>query len=320
MKKQLNFGGAIAVSALCVILSISLGAQSNGGQKQGEVNGSGEDAKRLRPGTLYASGEAVYAPRYGFSSVIPDGWEGALPLDTEIFLLMPATNSTGAEIYTFVSEQNELSLLRERWAQGISLSESIRIKATSLTIQGDMISSEVVPEGDMVDTSTKGFAVARCGPFRNCITSLAIGPAHTYEQMKSAVESFMSKASFSEPSSVSIYVDFDWKEFLSGKSLFSLVAMQGASGEGTKENIFHLCSDGSFKGRIKKKGAMKQFNADYKGDQSGTWSTASVGETGVIKLNFKKLPAVEFPISIKEEKIFVNDERYFAAESTNCTN
>ena len=170
----------------------------------------------------------------------------------------------------------------------------------------------------MVNTSTTGFAMARCGPFSKCITCIGIGPKQTYDQMKSAVESFMSKASFTEPSNVSIYVDFDWKEFLSDKALISLSAMQGASGSGTKENEFHLCSDGSFTGRIQKKGAMKQFNEGYKGKQSGTWSTESIGETGTIKLNFKKLPAVELPISIKDEKIFVNDERYFAAESENC--
>ena len=315
MDKRFNLRALIAVSAVCVF-SISLEAQNADTQKKSDINGS----KRLRPGTLYASGESVYAPRYGFTSVIPNGWEGTLPLDTEIFLLLPATQSTGAEIYTFASEQNELSLLNERWEKGIWLSESIRIKATGITIQDDMISSEVVPEGDMVNTNTKGFAAAKCGPFRNCITCIAIGPVQTYNEMRSAVESFMGAASFSEPSNVSIYVDFDWKEFLSGKTLISLAATQGASGEGTKENIFHLCSDGSFTGRIKKKGAMKQFNASYKGNQSGTWSTESVGETGLIKLKFTKLPAVELPISIKEEKIFVNDERYFAAESTNCAN
>jgi hypothetical protein len=317
MNKRFYLGAIMAVSAVCVI-NISLEAQNESEQNSGNINGSAEKAKRLRPGTLYTSGETVYAPRYGFTSIIPNDWEGTLPLDTEIFLLMPAPNSTGAEIYTFASEQNEQSVLRERWAQGISLSESIRIRATDITIQGDMISSEVVPEGDMVNMNTKGYAVARCGPFRNCITCLAIGPAQVYDQMKSAVESFMRNASFSEPSDVSIYVDFDWKEFLSEKTLISFAATQGDAGEGTKENIFHLCSDGSFTGRIKKKGAMKQFNASYKGNQSGTWSTASIGETGLIKLNFKKLPPVELAISIKEEKIFVNNERYFAAESTNC--
>lgn len=319
MKNKFKLGTTIVFSTF-LVFSASLQAQHASTQKTIGTDASAAKAKRLRPGTLYPAGQAVYAPRYGFTSVIPNDWEGALPLDTEIFLLVPAAESTGAEIYTFASEQNELSLLHERWLQGIALSETIRIKAKDATIQGDMISSEVVPQGNMVNTATKGFAVARCGPFRNCITCIAIGPAQAYNDMKLAVESFMRDASFSEPSNISIYVDFDWKEFLSGKTLISLAAMQGATGEGTKENVFDLCSDGSFTGRIKKKGAMKQFNASYKGNQSGTWASESIGETGVIKLNFKKLPAVELPISIKEEKIFVNGERYFAAKSDKCTN
>lgn len=317
MNKRVTLNALMIVTAVCLI-GFPLKAQDENTQATAGPKSSGEKAKRLRPGKLYSSGETIYAPRYGFTSVIPQDWEGALPLDTEIFLLLPSPNSTGAEIYTFASDQNDLSRLKESWMKGIPLSESIRIKATDVQVQGDMISSQIVPEGNAVNTSTTGFAVARCGPFNKCITSIGIGPRQTYDQMKSAVESFMSKASFTEPSNVSIYVDFDWKEFLSGKALISLSAMQGASGAGTKENEFHLCKDGSFTGRIQKKGAMKQFNESYKGKQSGTWSTESIGETGILKLNFKKLPAVELPVSIKDEKIFVNDERYFAAESEDC--
>jgi hypothetical protein len=313
----------ISLSTLMIIMVVcfintSLRAQDDDIQETASPKDPSEKPKRLRPGKLYQSGETIYAPRYGFTSVIPEGWEGALPLDTEIFLLLPSPNSTGAEIYTFASDQNDLSRLHDSWLKGVSLSESIRIKAKDIQVQGDMISSQIVPEGNEVNTGTTGFAVARCGAFGKCITSVGIGPRQTYDQMKSAVESFMTEASFTEPSNVSIYVDFDWKEFLSGKALISLSAMQGTSGTGTKENEFHLCSDGSFTGRIQKKGAMKQFNESYKGKQSGTWSTESIGETGIIKLEFKKLPAVELPISIKDEKIFVNNERYFAAVSEKC--
>jgi hypothetical protein len=273
--------------------------------------------KRLQPGKLYGAGETIYAPRYGFTSIIPDRWKGTLPRDMEIFLLLPDTTSIGGEIYTFASEKNNIESLQKHWMQGMNFSESIKIKATQVDLQNDMISSELVPDGQSVNTANKGFAAARCSEFGYCITCLAIGPSQFYEDMKVAVKYFIVKASFTQPSNISMYVDFSWKEFLSDKMLITLAGMDGSQ-SGSKENIFHMCSDGSFTGKIKKTGLMKEFDSKYKGKQSGTWSTESIGEAGILKLTFKKLPPVELNVSIKDDKILIAGERYFAADSDKC--
>jgi hypothetical protein len=278
-----------------------------------------QSKNRLQPGKLYSAGQTIYAPRYGFMSVVPENWKGTLPREMEIFLLLPDTISIGGEIYTFGNDHTNLENIEENWKKGVSLSETIAIKATNITIRNDMISSEIVPEGNSVNTGNKGFAAARCGPFGACVTCLALGPVQCYADMRAAVESFMTKALFTAPSDISIYADFNWKEFLSDKMLITLAGME-RSEVGHKENIFHLCRDGSFTGQIKKSGTMKEFNSNYKGKQSGTWSTESIGDNGVLKLTFKKLPAVEIPLTIKNDQIFVNGERYFAGDSGKCGN
>jgi hypothetical protein len=275
--------------------------------------------KRLQPGKLYEHGEKIYAPRFGFESVIPEGWEGTLPRESEIFLLMPDTITIGGEIFTFASEATDLKSIRDNWLKGAKLSENMLIKAKGEpVINGDMISAEVVPAGEAVNTGNKGYVVARCGSFGHCITCLAIGPTQFFDQFKTAVTNFMSSASFSEPSNVSIYVDFDWKEFLKGKMLITLMGMETESQSGTKENVVHLCADGTFTAEFRKKGIVKDYNPQYKGRQSGTWSAEGIGEQGKLKLTFKKLPEVNVDLTIKDEKITVNGERYFAAESDKC--
>lgn len=95
--------------------------------------------KRLRPGTMYAAGEHVYAARYGFTGTIPEGWQGTLPHDSEIFLLLPDTHSTGGEIFTFASISKDTGSIREAWMNGVNLSETILIKSKgSMTTEGDM--------------------------------------------------------------------------------------------------------------------------------------------------------------------------------------
>lgn len=42
---------------------------------------------RLQPGKMYEPGETLYAPRFGFIAKVPEGWEGILPRESEVFLL-----------------------------------------------------------------------------------------------------------------------------------------------------------------------------------------------------------------------------------------
>lgn len=293
------------VTLLLVLLGLSLAGNAQ------------SKKKRLQPGKLYEPGEAIYAPRYGFNAVIPEGWEGTLPRDTEMFLLMPRTE-IGGEVFTFSSEKKDIQSLKENWLKGANLSDNIMIKATDVKVDGDMIFSEVVPAGEAVNKGYKGFVAAKCSPYGSCVTCLGIGPVQFFDPLKKAVDSFMRSTTFTEPSNVSIYADFNWKEFLSNKMLIAFMAIESSSGSGTKDNTFHLCKDGTFKAFIKKTGAMKQINPQIKGRQSGTWSTESIGDNGVLKLTFKNQPTVEVPMLIKDEKIFINDERYFAAESEEC--
>lgn len=277
-----------------------------------------EKKKRLQPGKLYEPGEKIYAPRYGFDSVIPEGWDGTLPRESEIFLLVPRT-PIGGEVFTFASVGTDLKSIRESWMKGVNLSETIIIKAEGdAKIDGDMVSADVVSEGQNINKGYKGYAMARCGPYGHCITCLGIGPVQFIDQVRTAVTSFMSQASFTEPANISIYADFDWKEFLADKMLISFMAMESGSQSGSKENTVHLCANGTFTADFHKKGLVKDYNPQYKGRQSGTWTAEGIGEQGTLKLKFKKLPEAEVTLLIKDEKITANGERYFAAESDKC--
>jgi hypothetical protein len=274
-----------------------------------------QSKKRLQPGKLYEPGHKIYAPRFGFETVVPEGWNGTLPRESEIFLLTRQTINVGGEIFTFASAGGSVEEIRAAWVKGTNLSETIIIKANgNATVNGDMVSAEVISEGEGVNKGYKGYAIARCGPFGHCITSLGIGPIQFFDQIKAAVTSFMTAATFSQPSNVSVYVDFDWKEFLTGKQLVAFAAMEG----GSKENTVHLCPDGSFTAVFDKTGIFKEQNAQYKGKQSGTWTAEGIGEQGKLNLKFNKLPEAQISLAIKDEQISANGERYFAAESDKC--
>jgi hypothetical protein len=270
---------------------------------------------RLQPGKMYEAGETLFAPRFGFIAQVPVGWEGILPRESEVFLLT-TTTSTYGEIYVFGRENSDLTTLRNSWLKGVDLSESIRLKAISPIEQEGMLSTEIMTAGDAVNAGKKGFVMARCSPSGPCVITLLIAPTQFYESVKTTVTDFMKTSRFEAPSNANPYEDFDWQDFLSNKLVATILSEEG----GSKETMIHLCKDGSFSATIKKKGFFKKQNPAYKGTLSGQWSAKGDGEKAVVQFVFtnKGVPPIEVPMTIKEEKIFINGERYFVANSDKC--
>ena len=76
---------------------------------------------RIQPGRLYKPGESLYAPRFGFTAKVPEGWEGMLPRETEVFLLM-TTTATYGEVFMFGRDKGDLNSMRDAWVKGFELS------------------------------------------------------------------------------------------------------------------------------------------------------------------------------------------------------
>ncbi|MBX2964433.1 MAG: hypothetical protein KF687_18135 [Cyclobacteriaceae bacterium] len=272
---------------------------------------------RLQPGKFYEAGETLFAPRFGFTATVPAGWQGSFPRESEIFLLQTVTPDVFGEVYVFGYESSSLENLKKNWQEGTKLSESIRIKATNPVIKGDMISSEVVGEGQSINKGNRSYVAARCNPDGPCVVTFAVMPKQFYEPIKNAMEEFLLKASFEPPNNISPYANLNWSEFLAGKSLVTYAFAQG----GSKETEVHLCGNGTFTANIKKTGFMRNMNPQYKGKLQGTWVTKGIGQSTNITFNFSsksKLPPLEIALTMENEQVFANDERYFVAQYSRC--
>ena len=179
----------------------------------------------------------------------------------------------------------------------------------------NVLASEVVAAGLHIDKGKKGFAIARCGETKACIICLGIVPAPEYEKVKMALEKFLGSATFEAPSMLSMYADFNWKEFLTNQVLTTYAYLES----GSKETTVDLCADGTIKASVSKKGILKNQNPQYKGKLSGKWTAAGIGEKGTLHLEFtNNLPVLDVELFIKEEKIYANGERFFAGMSEKC--
>jgi hypothetical protein len=72
-----------------ILLSAILLAIASGGFAQSGV----------KPGSMYSAGDELNGPIYGVKSKVPVGWSGILPMDSEVFLLVPDGINADGEIY-----------------------------------------------------------------------------------------------------------------------------------------------------------------------------------------------------------------------------
>ncbi|EMS31185.1 hypothetical protein C943_02332 [Mariniradius saccharolyticus AK6] len=270
---------------------------------------------RLQPGRLYASGEEIYAPTFGFTSKVPDGWVGALPRETEVFLLNANSGFFG-EMYVFGREQTDLNRLAEDWKKGVKVTETLTLMAVNPRVEGSLLFGDVQATGNFVNKNYRGFAATRCGDKGYCITVLAVSLEENTSLVKSAAFEFLNSGTFDSPRIIDPFEDFDWKAFLSNKLMVSYDQILG----GQKQSEVNLCGDGSFNASVRKKGLLKDTNPEYKGRMSGTWRVEGAGSQAVLTLEFSKknLSPLTVNLIFVEEQLMVGNERYYASESQEC--
>jgi hypothetical protein len=267
--------------------------------------------ERLKPGKLYDQGADIYAPGYGIKSRVPPGWTGVVPMDTEVFLLMPLNNMDG-QIYV-MADSTSYEVMKANWMVGLELGNgNILLSEGRIFSRGDAIASNVILSDRTTDF--KGYIEARCGPYGVCVSVLLLGSPQNFEALKQGVIDMSDHTEFVEPSDQGFYDDFDWNEFLAGKYLASYEFKPGAK----SENELWLCPDGSFRSKLKRTGLLKEDAKAFQGKQTGTWETPSVGPNGKLILHFSKQGDITLDLLIDDDRIFLNERKYFVMISDQC--
>ncbi len=267
--------------------------------------------ERLQAGKLYKAGEEINAPMVGLTSVIPEGWAGYLPTDTEMLMLANVENPEGT-IYAFGFDDT-MDDIKARLDLDIKFEVQNGIE---LDRKGDpFMRGEVLAVELAVKNSTNnllGYAEAKCADYGWCVMYLMITPEYIYEESKKGLIQFMDNSSLGEPTLGSLYANFDWPEKLKNKYLATYISNPYVK----KNNQVWLCADGTFKSKIQQKG-MGDLSKKYKGNRSGTWEGRGIGPNGELILNFKKADPVTVRLELKDDKVYIEGTRFYVMEH-NC--
>lgn len=266
----------------------------------------------LRPSKHYSSGEKLNGAKTGAKSVVPQNWSGMLPRESEVFLFLPDDGSNG-EIMITADNVTDNKQRRSNWQTGLDLGNGNVLRLEGETfMRGKLLAGNIAL--DQKTSDAVGYIESQCGPFGICITATLFSSPQDFEKNKKALMEFMDALTWAEPNSQGEYADFNWHEYLSGKQLLNYDYVPNAKAE----NDVWLCPDGSFTTKLKRSGLLKDQAKDYKGTKKGTWETTSVGQKGVLILNYEKLPPLEVSLKIEDDRIYLNEKRHFAMKATVC--
>lgn len=266
---------------------------------------------RLKPGAIYQQGEEIYAPMVGYKGVVPNGWFGTLPQEEEVFLMIPNGNTNG---FMFINAHHiGLNKLKEAWQKDFSVTDEIVVSVKGeATIEGNRMTADIEVTG--AREAFTGYAVAIEGGYDWTIAMLLLSPVNKYEEYRKNFDQLLASSVVEEPSIGSIYGDFNWAEYLKNKYLMSYLS----STQYKEQDEIWLCSDGTFRSKIKSKGRLVTEKSPYKGNRKGTWSAEGIGEKGKLMIATSKNEAVVLEMEIKDDKIFINGGRFFVLENNGC--
>ena len=284
------------LSVLCIVFAAT------------QLNGQA----KLIPSKHYSSGDVLYGAKSGIKSVVPQGWSGMLPRDSEIFLLLPEDGSNG-EIYITADTGIDEKQRKSNWLAGLELGNGNVLKSDGKIFKRrKSLASEIHLTQKTIEG--RGYIENQCGPYGACVTATLLGAPQDFVKMQKALYEFMDNITWVEPNLQADYGDFNWSEYLSGKHLLNYDYVPNAK----SENDLWLCPDGTFTTKLKRGGLLKDQAQQYKGNKKGTWVTSSTGQNGVLTLNFEKLDPLQVTLKVDDDRIYLNDKRHFVMKATVC--
>ncbi len=262
---------------------------------------------RLHSGIFYHPGDTIYAPMYGIEAQIPEGWHGLLPQGSELFLLTSAKDED-SRVFIRASE-NSYENLKNSWKNGLELADNLKVVVKEdIKYRGGVMYANVDVEGELA-RNYKTYVEARCGNYGKCVSFLLQAEAGIFEELKKEMMAMVDRVELKEPGMANIYEDFDWHEFMTGKYLMAYDQKNYKSNYNTNE--LWLYADGQFKSRVERKGLVDEKKGEYWGKNKGSWEIEGTGQEGKLILNFKKHEPLHIDLLIEEDKVFLNEQRYF---------
>ncbi|NBC83244.1 MAG: hypothetical protein GVY19_07655 [Bacteroidetes bacterium] len=271
--------------------------------------------------TIHLVGQQTGLVNYkhlGISFNIPEGWVGQ---ETDGGYLMGSNNVPGL-IMMIPHEIQSVKQLEAEARRGLNEGNG-----TALSLQGDIeqlgnnaIGGEY--SGTLEWQAAKGYAVGTINPHGTGVTIIAITTADKYSaDYKNYAMQVKNSLVYKKPETGPIVNQ--WKRHLSNVKLIYMDSYYsssytdgGVSGGYSSEIQIDLCAQGYFNYQGNNEvSAGSNYSSLYSGDNNkghGNWNVVvGAGGQPILRLNFNNGEVYEYNLELREEKTYLNGNKYF---------
>ncbi len=261
----------------------------------------------------------------GIKFTIPDGWVGQ---EVQGGYIIGHNTEPGFALLT-LHEYTSVAQLEQQARQGISEQNGTNLKLSGEleTIGQKGIGGEY--GGTLEGQKVKAYLLGLVNPHGNGVTIMAATTPEQYaEKHKQLALQLANSIRFSKPETLPVVEE--WKQVLNNSRLTYMDSYSSNSGSFggystgggySSEVQIHLCGQGYFKYKSSSSTSIDTGGAfgssSGGGSGNGIWEVVGNNQGGaVLRLNFHNGEVYEYTLEYKEEKTFLNGNRYFRTYGT----
>jgi hypothetical protein len=271
-----------------------------------------------------ATGEVNFET-LGIRFTIPDGWVGQ---EVNGGYIVGSNTQPGFAFLT-LHEYTTISQLTQQARQGISEQNGTNLSLAGEIVQLNERSIGAEYSGTLEGQAVKAYFVGIINALGSGVTIMAASTPDQYTDMhKQLAIQLANSIQFSKP--VTPPIAEEWKQTLQNSRLTYMDSYQSNSGSYggystgggySSEVQIHLCGQGFFKYYSSSSMSIDTggaFGGSSDGGQgSGTWEVVGNAQGGaMLRLNFNNGEVYEYNLEYRDNKTFLNGDRYFRTYGT----
>lgn len=268
-------------------------------------------AAELQPGVIYRGGDVVEVSQLGVALKVPEGWVGALPSGSELFVLEASNGKNMILVYAAQSSEAELrqTLSTVIHLDGYALQPIKALEKANGVWTGDY---KIVP-------AANGVTVARVLAKNRGQTSVALialdrtGDTFSARQAKAMVKQI--KIQKVKPSPRQKAGANSWTEYMSGRYIARYVTRSGY----TEETHLWLCSDGTFTYSDSSGGFGGGASGAYQKSHGGRWrAQGKLPGQGNLILESGSGQTYRFGLALENRKLYLDGNQWLRDSNQRC--
>jgi hypothetical protein len=292
-------------------------------------------AKPLRAGVTYQGGETVDAPDYGVSILVPKGWTGILPAQSEFFILRQARGPATVLVYVDAIGIEELKrkISSPIPADQYVLRPSSKLKKTSL---GWSMKYTITPPSDQfsgaevlaIHRHQTALAFIELSPLSGPATADLQDVGSAAKGQESVAASVLKRLAKSariskraamtqarQQKAQSEAGPNAWRSYMAGRHVIRYFTSSGYS----EESHLWLCSNGHFLDSMKTGGYGGGASGASAGRSAGSWSaTGQIHANGRLILRYSDGRQSTHDLSLSNRKLYIDGKQWMRDKNQRC--